>query len=427
MRQRLIAILLPLLLLLSAMPDTMAAPVLKELFVDRYGVGPRAAQLFMAVNLVGALAAVPLLVWARRRASAVTLLVVGSVADAVLLGVLAMPVGFASSLVLRAAEGVTDVVVFAALFDLVRRRSGAHAARGLGYASTPLLLGLGVGAVVGGQAAQRVIPDRAGGLDGITNAGADVAMAVFGVSALACILVALGAFVARRQLLQVAQVEPEASPLAPSGESHAAAVAHGVFDDRPRPLWWACAMAFADRATGGLITGTLPLALAEFLGYSKQQRGWLIGLPLLLMALGTGPSGALCDRVGSLRVRLIAGVFYALAFAAIPFAAGTQWMLAAAMFAVGISGAALFSSSLAVAAESGGAAVAIGGLRAAGDLGFFAGTALSVLALQSLGREPRYEDYTAIISGFGALHLLTTGLLAALALTAARRAGRTAP
>jgi len=120
-------------------------------------------------------------------------------------------------------------------------------------------------------------------------------------------------------------------------------------------------------------------------------------------------------------------VFYALAFGEGSMEAEYRAETDRALAAIQISGAALFSSSLAVAAESGGAAVAIGGLRAAGDLGFFAGTALSVLALQSLGREPRYEDYTAIISGFGALHLLTTGLLAALALTAARRAGRTAP
>lgn len=414
------ALFLPLLLLLSAMPDTMAAPVLKELFVDRYGVTKGEAQIFMAINLVGALAAVPLLVWGRRRVGAVTLLVVGSLADAALLGALAAPVGFGASLALRAVEGVTDVVVFAALFDLVRRASGAHAARGLGYASTPLLLGLGVGAVVGGIAAQRVAP---GGADGSSGSGADVAMAVFGVAALSCVLVAFGAFVARRQLGAVAVMEPEASPLASSGDTHAVRVAHGPFDDRPRPLSWSCGMAFADRATGGLITGTLPLALAGFLGYSKGQRGWLIGLPLLLMALGTGPAGALCDRLGSLRVRLVAGVAYAVAFALVPFAAANQATLAVAMFAVGISGAALFSSSLAIAAESGGAAVAIGSYRAAGDLGFFAGTALSIVLLAALGGdgEPGYGDYAAIIVGFGVVHLLTTAGIAARAWQLARR------
>lgn len=408
--------LLAVLLLLSAMPDTMAAPVLKEMFVDRYGATVTQAQVYMAINLLGATAAIPLLLWARRRYGPVALLVGGSLADAVLLGVLAAPIGLWPSLALRAAEGITDVVVFAALFDLVRRTAGAHAARGLGIASTPLLLGLGLGAVAGGIAAQRVVAGGAGSSQD-PSAGGDVALAVFGVSALASALVALGAFVFRRWLSGIASTEPEVGPLVASGESHAARVPHGALDDRPRPLAWSCAMAFADRATGGLITTTLPLVLAGFLGYSKQQRGWLIGLPLLLMALCTGPAGALCDRVGSLRVRVLAGLAYAAAFAAIPAAASSQAMLAVVMVCVGVSAGALFSSSLAIAAESGGATVALGSFRAAGDLGFFAGTSLSIALVAALGTdgEPSYSDYSAVIMLFGAAHAATTVAIVVLA------------
>lgn len=409
------ALLLAVLLLLSAMPDTMAAPVLKEMFVDRYGASVRDAQLFMAVNLLGAVAAIPVLLWARRRTGPVVVLVGASLADAALLGVLAAPVGLWPSLGLRTAEGVTDVLVFASLFDLVRRTSGPHAARGLGVASTPLLLGLGLGAVAGGLAAQRVAPASELGAD--AAAGGDVALAVFGVSALASVLVALGAFVFRRWLAGVAAVEPESGPSAASGESHAVRVPHGALDDRPRPLAWSCAMAFVDRATGGLITTTLPLVLAGFLGYSKGQRGWLVGLPLLLMALCTGPAGALCDRVGSLRVRIVAGTAYAIAFALIPFAAGSQPMLAAVMLVVGVSAGALFSSSIALAAESGGASVALGSFRAAGDLGFFAGTSLSIVLVSALGSDgdTSYADYATVIVVFAGAHLACTIAMVALA------------
>jgi MFS family permease len=414
-------LLLAVLLLLSAMPDTMAAPVLKEMFVDRYGASARDAQLFMAVNLLGAVAAVPVLLWARRRAGPVALLVAGSLADAALLGVLAAPIGLWPSLALRCAEGVTDVVVFAALFDLVRRTAGTHAARGLGIASTPLLLGLGLGAVAGGLAAQRAAPAETGATAAATAttdamAGGDVAIAVFGVAALASVLVALGAFVFRRWIGGMAAVEPEAAPGAASGEAHAEAVPHGPLDDRPRPLAWSCAMAFFDRATGGLITSTLPLVLAGFLGYSKGQRGWLIGLPLLLMAACTGPAGALCDRVGSLRVRIVAGLVYAAAFASIPFAAQGQATLAVAMLAVGLSAGALFASSIALAAETGGGPVALGSFRAAGDVGFFAGTSLSIAMVAAIGGEaPSYGDYSAMIVTFAAAHLACTGVLVALA------------
>jgi len=180
-------------------------------------------------------------------------------------------------------------------------------------------------------------------------------------------------------------------------------------------------MAFSDRATGGLITTTLPLVLAGFLGYSKQQRGWLIGLPLLLMALCTGPAGAVCDRIGSLRVRVLAGLAYAAAFAFIPVAASSQWMLAVAMVCVGVSAGALFSSSLALAAETGGSTVALGSFRAAGDLGFFAGTMLSIALVAALGTdgEPTYADYSAVIVLFGAAHAACT---AGVVLLARRRA-----
>lgn len=399
-------------MLLSAMPDTMAAPVLKEMFVDRYGASARVAQLFMAVNLLGAVAAIPVLLAARRRVGPVGLLVAGSLADAGLLGVLAAPIGLVPSLAVRAAEGVTDVVVFAALFDLVRRNAGAHAARGLGIASTPLLLGLGLGAIGGGLAAQRV----GGAVEGAA-AGGDVALAVFGVSALASVLVALAALVFRRWIAGIGAVEPERGPLVASGEAHAGSVPHGSLDDRPRPLAWSCLMAFMDRATGGLITSALPLVLASYLGYTREQRGWLIGMPLLLMALCTGPAGLLCDRIGSLRVRLAAGVAYAIAFSAIPFAAASTAGMAVAMVVVGISAGALFASSLAIAAGTGGSTVALGAFRASGDLGFFAGTALSILAVAALGAaaEPSYADHAAVIAGFGAVHGATTLLVALLA------------
>jgi MFS family permease len=395
--------MLALLLVLSAMPDTMAAPVLKEIFVDRYGAGLREAQSFMAVNLLGAVAAVPILMRARRRVGPVGLLVAGSMADAMLLGVLAAPIGLWPSLAVRLAEGATDVVVFASLFDLVRRNAGPHAARGLGLASTPLLLGLGAGAVAGGLAAQRVGAPSAEA--GAAAAGADVALAVFGVSALASVLVALGALVFRRWIGGIARCEPECGPGVASGAAHAVAVPRGTFDDRPRPLAWSCIMT------------TLPGVLATFLGYSAGQRGWLIGLPLLLMALCTGPAGALCDRFGSLRVRLIAGSGYALAFAALPLAAASQAALGAVMVAVGILAGVLFSSSISIAAESGRGTVALGAFRASGDLGFFAGTSLSIALVAALGgdTEATYAEYAWTLVAFAALHAIATGAIAVAA------------
>lgn len=385
----------------------MAVPVLRELLVERYGVRPQGAQVFMAINLVGAAAAVPLLVWARPRFSAVGLLVAASLADTALLLLLAAPVGFTASLVLRALEGVTDVMVFAMLFDIVRRASGTHAARGMGMASTPLLLGLGAGAVLGGVAAGR--------MDGDAH---QVAYAVFGASAAFSGLVALLAAVAWGPLTRLGPEAPAVEPASPA--------AAGALGDRPRPLGWSCAMAFADRATGGLITGTLPLVLAQVLGYTRQERGWLLGLPLLLMAVGTGPAGALCDRWGSLRLRLVAGLLYAGAFAAIPLAGAAQGWLAVVMVAVGLSGSVMFASSLAMAAQAGRGAVGLGAFRASGDLGFFAGTTLSIVMLSAgSDAEPTFAQYARVIVAFALGHAAITATLAALAWRQ-RLAGRAA-
>ena len=49
------------LLALTALPDAMVVPLLEELLVVRYGVGPGAAHAFLSVNLIGGLCAVPLL------------------------------------------------------------------------------------------------------------------------------------------------------------------------------------------------------------------------------------------------------------------------------------------------------------------------------------------------------------------------------
>lgn len=374
--------LLVLLILFSAMPDTMAAPVVKELFIDRYGASAASAQLFNGINLLGAIAAIPLLWWGRRRWSPLRLLVAGSLCDAALLWAMILPLGLGWTLALRSLEGVTDVIVFAAVFELVRRSARGHLATGLGIASTPLLLGLGIGAMVGGFVVRQ------------SNQHA-LAGAVFGISGGLSILVALLAPLVRGVHSRDSEVSEVDSATPP----------------RRIPLWPALAMTFSDRATGGLITGTLPIALSQVLGYSALVRGLLVGLPLLLMALGTGPSGWLCDRVGSLRVRLVAGIAYAGAFALLPYAGESTVPLGGAMIVIGIAASALFASSLALAVESGSGAMALGSFRGAGDLGFLCGTAMSVVLLSTIGGDrPSYADYGAILLIFAGFHAFTSAI-----------------
>ena len=120
--------LIVILIFLSAMPDTMAAPVVKELIMDRYRADSLLAQMFNGINLLGAIAALPLLWFARSSNRSISWVIWASIADALLLGSMALPLGPGWTMVARALEGVTDVIVFAALFDLVRRASRTHVA-----------------------------------------------------------------------------------------------------------------------------------------------------------------------------------------------------------------------------------------------------------------------------------------------------------
>ena len=391
--------LIVLLIFLSAMPDTMAAPVVRELFMDRYGASPGLAQMFNGINLLGAFAALPLLWFLRGKSHSVALVIWGSIADALLLAAMALPLGLEWTLVVRALEGVTDVIVFAALFDLVRRSSRGYVGAGMGIASTPLLMGLGFGAMFGGL----VVRQSAGGAS---------ANWLFGLSAVLSILVAGIAFIVRRRF---EAIEPSADiDISNSGMNLKSN--RQVRD----PMWPSLAMTFSDRATGGLITGTLPIALSQVFGYSPLVRGLLVGLPLLLMALGTGPAGWLCDRIGSLRVRIFAGVAYAASFALLSVAGDQAIPLGIVMVIIGISASALFSSSIALVIRSGPATMALGAFRGAGDLGFLSGTAFSVFLLSSMGGEsPTYSNYAAVLTIFAGFHALTT-LITGVALKLSR-------
>ena len=233
----------------------MSAPVVKELFIDRYGASPGLAQMFNGINLLGAFAALPLLWFVRRKNHSVALVIWGSIADAILLAVMALPLGLEWTLVVRALEGVTDVIVFAALFDLARRSSRGHVGAGMGIASTPLLMGLGFGAMFGGLVVRQSV-------------GESSANWLFGLSAVLSIVVALIAFFTRRRMEGFDSVSNIDVANVDAGIERSTNVRD--------PIWPSLAMTFSDRATGGLITGTLPIALAQVFGYSPLMRGLFI-------------------------------------------------------------------------------------------------------------------------------------------------------
>jgi len=370
-----------LLILLSALPDAMLVPVLRDLFVERYGVSAAHAQAFLAVNLLGAGLAVPLVRRLRRRWPAWVVASIGAVADASLLGLMWLPIGFVPTLVVRAVEGVADVATFAALFQLLGALGGRGSAWRMGVGASLLVGGLGAGAVVGGAAVRA------------SAAGPTVA---FVIGAVCCLATGLGAFLGSRVL---DRVEPGAEP------------AVAVAADRP-PLWPTLLMAASDRATGAALTAVFASFLAKNLGYDPAERGRLVGLPLLLMAVGAAPAGWIADRFGTLRVRTLTAVVYAACFAQVAWLGFSTFALSAVLLVLGLAAAPLLPASLALVVRSGHGSGGLAAFRAAGDAGYFLGI-LAVVVVGTFADGDHMPTQQGIMLGFALGHLACTVAAAA--------------
>src|SRR5690606_3770075 len=105
------------------------------------GVSDAAAHWFMAVNLVGAVLTLPALAALRRLWPPAAILAGAAFANAAMLAIMAQPIGFIQSLILRVVEGGADLMVLAVLFDLVAKAGPAETrGRRFGLAGTVLLL-----------------------------------------------------------------------------------------------------------------------------------------------------------------------------------------------------------------------------------------------------------------------------------------------
>lgn len=363
-----------LLILLSALPDAMLVPVLRDLLVERYGASAQAAQAFLAVNLVGAALAVPLVRWMRRRWPAWTVAALGAVADAALLGLMWLPIGLQATLAVRLVEGVADVATFAALFQMLGSTNGRGSAWRMGVGASVLIGGLGGGAVLGGAAVRA------------SESGPTIA---FVLGAGCCLATGVGAVLGAGRLDRAAPAGegPEASTGAARG-----------------PLWPMLLMAASDRATGAALTAVFASFLARNLGYDPAERGRLVGLPLLLMAVGAAPAGWLADRLGPMRFRTISAVVYAICFAQVAWLGRSTLALSVVLLLLGMAAAPLLPASLALTVRSGRASSGLAAFRAAGDGGYFLGI-VTVVAVGAWADGDLLATQQALMLGFALAHL----------------------
>ncbi|MFO0872616.1 MAG: MFS transporter [Phycisphaerales bacterium] len=393
--------LLFLLVFLACLPDAMLPPALRPMVVERLGATEPQAHWFMAINLAGALIAVPVLSRVRRIVPPLFLVIVGAAANSALLAALALATTLPLAMLLRGLEGVADVVVLAALFDLAAKAGpAASQGRRMGLASTALMLGLAGGAATGALVG-----------------GTPTTVLLLGASF--CAVLALCAGAGRAIIERIVDAAPPRPDAAPS---------RLALRNSP-PLWPIALMMGSDRMLAGLLTSTLPLLLASRLGWSPERIGGMLALPLLLMALGAGPAGIVADRAGNLFTRTCAALAYALALAVAPMTGAISGGLAlpsllATMLVLGLAASALMPSEMALAARTGRGAVAMGACQVAGNVGYLVGIAGAGWLLLVLGGpSPARPVYTMVIQLFALAHVVVTGVTM---LESRRGAGRSA-
>ncbi|MDP7069822.1 MAG: MFS transporter [Phycisphaerales bacterium] len=328
---------------LAAMPDAMVPLALKAGVMDRWGVSPSAAHWFVAASLAGAFIAVPCLRRLQTFLGPGRLVAVAALINGLALVALWSPIGFGAAICVRVVEGMADLLSLAVLLGLLEAGSRNRAGRRFGPAGLALMLGLAIGAALGGATAS------------------SIGSGVFLIGASMCLLLSLAA-------------AGWSGPLSAIGRRQLRVVEAMARSGQRRSLWPALVFAFGDRAIGAVVSVTATLYLVDELNRSSRNVGAAVGISLAILALGAWPAGVLADRIGAIPVRVVSVVGYAGAFAAI---AAAPWMTMTSVLLVlvvlGVAGAGLYPTTLMVAARAGGGSLDMGGVHATGSLGYLVG------------------------------------------------------
>ena len=331
--------------LLMLIPVTLPVPVLRTLVHERFGVSELLTSLFMSINMLGAVLTAPLVgaladrLGRRRRIALVALVI-----DAICFFAMTLPGPFALFMGLRFIEGAAHITALSMLLSLASTSvSDAHRGRSLGLVGAGMMLGVAVGAPIGGAigASDPLRPLIVGGY-------------VMGLAAL------LAAFALREDF--------------GSGAPKAAAAGLRVALREQWRLAVPLLFAFADRFTVGFYTTTFSLYLSRVHGAEPPQIGLLISAFMLPFALLSYPFGWLSERTSRVALLGIGSLAYGVGTASLVLwsPAALVWVMAA----IGVSAAVMFVPTMMLTTEYASDALrstALSAFNAAGSLGFIVG------------------------------------------------------
>ncbi len=335
---------LGLLALLMLIPVTLPVPILRSLVHERFGVSEAMTSLFMSINMIGAVFAAPLAGVLGDRFGRRRELIVGAlIVDGFCFIALPLTQSFPAFMAIRFAEGCAHIVALSLLLALAATsQSEERRGRAMGLVGAGLLLGVALGAPIGGALGGRsvVLPLHFGA--GLLFVAAAVA----------------------------------ASTLRETGrQRHRPGFAELIETVwRHRVVLVPLAFAFADRFTVGFYTTTLSLYLTRVHEATPAQVGALIASFMLPFALFSYPFGRLAERRSIVLMLCAGSLLYGIGTAAVGFS--SMPVLYLLMPSIGFAAAVMFVPSMVMTTDLVPAAVrttALGAFNAAGSLGFIVG------------------------------------------------------
>ncbi len=355
---------------LTLVPITLLVPGLEELVITAHGGTRFQAHLFVSLNQLAGVVAVPFAMVLQRRfpfarAWVPALLLVNAAAfigmrEADSLGAL-----FAW----RAVDGFMHLPAVTFLMIAANRAGGRRRGASLGVVASALMVGVGVGAPLGG-----VLIDRD-------------PMLVYTVGAVLLVAASLAALAVR----------PSAAPDAPHSSRY-------QWDRRQLASWMPLAYGFADRFLIGVFVSTFTLFLTEVHGVNAATRGMLMSLFLLPFAALCWPAGKLTDRVGWFRPIIAANVLFGLVYAS--YGVLPLGLLPVAMILSGVLSALMFAPSLVLVSEfarHGAGEGLFGVFQVAGSFGFLTGPIAGGLLVESVRTSAGAPRWALIFAIVGAL------------------------
>lgn len=379
---------------LTLVPITLLVPGLNELVVEMHQGTRFQAHLFVSLNQLAGIVAVPFAMLLHRRFPVTRtwiplLLLVNAAAfigmrEADSLGEL-----FAW----RALDGLMHLPAVTFLMIAANRAGGRRRGASLGVVAAALMVGIGVGAPLGG-----VLIDRDPSL-------------VYTVGAVLLVVAAIASF-AIPMTMGRATTGAAAPATAPAmGRVHSAPASRYQYDRSQVASWMPLAYGFADRFLIGVFVSTFTLFLTEVHGLTAASRGMLMSLFLLPFAALCWPAGKLTDRVGWFRPLVGANILFGLVYASygvLPLGA-----LPIAMVLSGVLSALMFAPSLVLVSEfarHGAGEGLFGVFQVAGSFGFLAGPLAGGLLVELLRTSDGAPAWAMIFAVVGSL-LVMLGLV----------------